>query len=160
MAEPALGQFVKTLMLDDLMPVLEVPAGFDLQAYQQQLVERFSNPCLGHRCQQIAMDGSEKIAQRWLATLQAKPDSLSLNKAISIWCYFILCTDHAIEDPRRERLLAQRLSTAPLPERITEILDCARINRASVTQFSDTLATIQLQVETIAEHGVRQLLTQ
>ena len=45
------------------------PIDFDLAHYQAQLVERFANPGLQHRTWQIAMDGSQKIPQRWLGTL-------------------------------------------------------------------------------------------
>ena len=51
--------------------------------------ERFKNPCLRHPCQQIAMDGSEKIQQRWLPVLapaprdQAKPECRSWPSALA-----------------------------------------------------------------------------
>lgn len=47
------------------------PANFDLSAYQQQLRERFANPGLQHKTWQIAMDGSQKIPQRWLNSVRA-----------------------------------------------------------------------------------------
>jgi fructuronate reductase len=56
-------------MTHELMPVLDVPEGFDLAQYRDQLLARFANPCLHHRCAQIAMHGTEKIPQRWLQTL-------------------------------------------------------------------------------------------
>ena len=46
------------------------PAGFDIEAYKQQLRERFSNKALKHRTWQIAMDGSQKLPQRLLETLR------------------------------------------------------------------------------------------
>jgi fructuronate reductase len=49
---------------------LVAPQNFDLIEYQQQLIERFSNPGLQHRTGQIAMDGSQKIPQRWLNSLR------------------------------------------------------------------------------------------
>ena len=45
--------------------------GQDLSAYADALPVRFANPALNHRLIQIAMDGSQKIPQRWLETLAA-----------------------------------------------------------------------------------------
>jgi fructuronate reductase len=42
----------------------------DLAAYQDALVQRFGNPALPHRTRQIAMDGSQKLPQRLLATVR------------------------------------------------------------------------------------------
>jgi fructuronate reductase len=44
-------------------------AGQDLDAYADALLLRFANPALKHRLAQIAMDGSQKIPQRWFAGL-------------------------------------------------------------------------------------------
>lgn len=44
--------------------------GLDLPAYIDSLVDRFANPAMEHRVQQIAMDGSQKIPERWLAPLR------------------------------------------------------------------------------------------
>lgn len=49
---------------------LSMPEGFSVEAYQEQLIERFANPGLQHRTWQIAMDGSQKVPQRWLNTLR------------------------------------------------------------------------------------------
>ncbi|HMW48735.1 MAG TPA: mannitol dehydrogenase family protein, partial [Cellvibrionaceae bacterium] len=49
---------------------LQAPEHFDLAAYQAQLIQRFQNPGLQHRTAQIAMDGSQKIPQRWLNSLR------------------------------------------------------------------------------------------
>ena len=65
---PFLGT-VRALMTDDVAPTLDVPDGFDLSAYQQQLLDRFANPALCHRTLQIAMDGSQKLPPRLLGTI-------------------------------------------------------------------------------------------
>ena len=45
---------------------LEPLAGMDYDVYRGQLMERFRNPSLAHETYQIAMDGTEKLAQRLL----------------------------------------------------------------------------------------------
>ncbi|MEP6943775.1 MAG: mannitol dehydrogenase family protein, partial [Betaproteobacteria bacterium] len=66
---------------DEVAPTLVVPAGADLGAYQKSLLERFKNPALPHRTQQIAMDGSQKLPQRLLATVR---DNLAAGRPIDL----------------------------------------------------------------------------
>ena len=66
-------EFVKLLramMAEEIAPTLQMPAGVELTAYQAALLVRFSNPALKHRTWQIAMDGSQKLPQRLLGTIQ------------------------------------------------------------------------------------------
>lgn len=55
--------FVRHLW-SELAPTLRGSADLDLGDYQQMLLRRFANPALGHRLDQIAADGSQKIPQR------------------------------------------------------------------------------------------------
>ena len=71
-ADGDLAQLVRRLMRDEVAPTLDVPDGFDLAAYQEQLLERFANPALRHRTAQIAMDGSQKLPQRLLDTVRER----------------------------------------------------------------------------------------
>jgi fructuronate reductase len=65
-ADPSFERAVRALMRE-AEATLDPINGVDFAAYQQQLIERFGNPANGHRCAQIAMDGSQKIPQRWVA---------------------------------------------------------------------------------------------
>ena len=51
------------------------------RAYQDALVQRFGNPALPHRTQQIAMDGSQKLPQRLLGTVR---DNLAAGRPIDL----------------------------------------------------------------------------
>ena len=70
-ADPAFEAAVRALLREAETTLDPVP-GTDLAAYQTQLIERFGNPANGHRCAQIAMDGSQKIPQRWLAVARER----------------------------------------------------------------------------------------
>ncbi|MGI9278674.1 MAG: mannitol dehydrogenase family protein [Endozoicomonas sp.] len=60
----------RRLLYEDVMVSLNMPEGVDLHAYADQLLSRFSNTCLKHKTSQVAMDGSQKIPQRWLNTVR------------------------------------------------------------------------------------------
>ncbi|MDK2760173.1 MAG: mannitol dehydrogenase family protein [Sphingopyxis sp.] len=106
-ADPAIRPAIERLMLDEAAPTIDVAPGQDLRAYAAALLGRFANPALHHRLIQIAMDGSQKIPQRWLETLawhQARGSRCpSLEAAIAAWIAF-LQSDHRIDDPLADRL--------------------------------------------------------
>ena len=84
---------LQKLMAVDVAPTLAVPDGFDLDAYQDELLERFANPALRHRTIQIAMDGSQKLPMRLLGTIRdrrragAEPVMASLG--VAAWMRFV-----------------------------------------------------------------------
>ena len=65
-----LRELARRLMIDEAAPTVVTAPGQDLHSYAGQLLERFANPALEHRLAQIAMDGTEKLPQRWLDTLR------------------------------------------------------------------------------------------
>ena len=69
MTDDRFAAFARSVM-EDAAPTLAMPAGTDLAAYSASLLQRFANPALHHRTWQIAMDGSQKLPQRLLGTMQ------------------------------------------------------------------------------------------
>jgi len=63
-ADPELEVFVRRLLDDELIPT--VPADLDPHAYAERMLERFRNPRIEHRLEQIATGAEHKIAQRLL----------------------------------------------------------------------------------------------
>ena len=101
-ADPAIRPVIERLMRDEAAPTIDVAPGQDLAAYADALLVRFANPALNHRLIQIAMDGSQKIPQRWLETLVWHQERgrrcPSLEAAIAAWIAF-LRSDYPIDDP-------------------------------------------------------------
>jgi fructuronate reductase len=118
MAQPALVRFVDTMLRREVAPTVaaELP-GFDLDGYRAQLLQRFANPALAHRCAQIAMDGSQKLPQRLLGTLRdrlaagAPVDALAL--AVAAWCLHL--GGRAVDDPLAAALQALHAQALALP---------------------------------------------
>jgi fructuronate reductase len=115
----------------DAAPTLAMPEGTDLASYGASLLQRFSNPALHHRTWQIAMDGSQKLPQRLLATMQ---DRLRLGLpidahalAVAGWMRYVTGTDeqgHAIDvrDPLAAKLKAIAGSAGPVADRLAPAL--------------------------------------
>ena len=113
-ADPAIRPVIERLMRDEAAPTIDAAPGQDLAAYADALLERFANPALHHRLIQIAMDGSQKIPQRWLETLvwhqRRGARCPSLEAAINAWIAFLRSGDHPLEDPLADRLLTAAAS--------------------------------------------------
>jgi fructuronate reductase len=67
-ADPDLARYLAGLWAE-VRPAVPAPPGVDTRAYCDQLMARFANPTIRHKLLQIAMDGSQKLPQRWLKTL-------------------------------------------------------------------------------------------
>ncbi len=106
-ADPAIRPLIERLMRAEAAPTIAAAPGQDLVAYADALLDRFANPALHHRLIQIAMDGSQKIPQRWLETLawhQTRGQRCpSLEAAVAAWIAF-LRSDHPIDDPLADQL--------------------------------------------------------
>jgi fructuronate reductase len=70
--DPELEATVRALVDDDVLPTLTSPAGVELPAYRDSVLERFANPHTGHTTVQVAMDGSQKLPQRLLDTARSR----------------------------------------------------------------------------------------
>ncbi len=71
MNDAALAGFVDTMIRDDIIPMLPITPGLDLDAYRAAVLQRFRNPVIVHRLDQIAQDGSQKLPYRMGDTLVA-----------------------------------------------------------------------------------------
>jgi fructuronate reductase len=126
-----LRTLVQTLMATDVAPTLDVPGGFDLPAYQDQLLARFANPALRHRTIQIAMDGSQKLPMRLLGTIRdrrragAEPVVASLG--VAAWMRFVSARRSdggralTVDDPLAGEI-ADRLHGREDPEPVVDAL--------------------------------------
>ena len=111
-ADPLLRPLVDGLMREEAAPTIAAAPGQDLAAYADALIERFANPALNHKLIQIAMDGSQKIPQRWLATLAANQVTgrtcPAILTALAAWLRHVRGDNAkrwgAVDDPRAAEL--------------------------------------------------------
>ncbi len=118
-------------IMDDAAPTLTMPEGTDIEAYGASLLQRFSNPALHHRTWQIAMDGSQKLPQRLLATMQ---DRLRLGLpidthalAVAGWMRYVTARDEQgraidVRDPLAGELFGIAERAGPVAERLAPAL--------------------------------------
>jgi fructuronate reductase len=71
-ADLAYRRYVQALWRDEIIPVTPPPPAADLDVYAAALLSRYDNPAIRHLTWQIAMDGSQKLPQRLLATIRTR----------------------------------------------------------------------------------------
>jgi fructuronate reductase len=111
--DPNLRRFLERMMAEEIAPTLPEFPMRQLAAYGAQLVRRFENRAIRHRTWQIAMDGSQKLPQRLLGTIEDRLRSNAsvarLTLAVASWMRFLGGKDDrgqaiAVSDPRAEEL--------------------------------------------------------
>ncbi|MEL7182191.1 MAG: mannitol dehydrogenase family protein, partial [Pseudomonadota bacterium] len=126
MADPMSAAEVRTHMDAAAQTLPPVPK-IDLRTYADDLIDRFANPAIAHRCLQIAMDGSQKLPQRIFAPARVALDrSQALDPfALAIAAWVIFTKGHSLsgaplplDDP-----LAPLLRTATAAKDAAERLD-------------------------------------
>ena len=101
---------VARIMRDEAAPSVNAAPGQNLPQYADDLLVRFGNHALQHRLIQIAMDGSQKIPQRWLETLSfhqaAGRICPAILEALAAWIIHIRGDRNIVDDPMAEKFLA------------------------------------------------------
>src|SRR5438128_1036081 len=130
MTDDRFATFARGVM-EESAPTLSMPAGTDLAGYSAALLQRFANPALHHRTWQIAMDGSQKLPQRLLGTMQ---DRLRLGLpidthalAVAGWMRYVTARDENgrtidVRDPLAADLAAIAAKAGPVAERLAPAL--------------------------------------
>nr|WP_206066310.1 mannitol dehydrogenase family protein [Novosphingobium sp. ERN07] len=102
-ADPTLHHLAETLMRHDAAPTITPAPNQNLAAYADALIARFANPALNHRLSQIAMDGSQKIPQRWLETLAENAAQgrhcPAILDGIAAWIHHLTDANGTVDDP-------------------------------------------------------------
>jgi fructuronate reductase len=98
---------------------LDPVSGIDLAYYMDQLVERFANPAIAHRTQQIAMDGSQKLPQRLFQpavdALSSGDDAAEFAFATAVWIAYLKQAE-TVDDPRARELQKAAADASPADE--------------------------------------------
>lgn len=126
--DPALRALAEQLMRHEAAPTITPAPGQDLGAYADALIARFANPSLNHRLIQIAMDGSQKIPQRWLETLERNAANArtcpAIREGLHAWIHHLQGHNGPVDDPMANRLSRAASSPDPLKE-VVEVISNA-----------------------------------
>ena len=167
-SDPLLGTLVERMMAREVAPTLDVPNDVDIGAYSAQVLTRFRNPALPHRTQQIAMDGSQKVPQRLLATVRdrlgAGGSIEHLALAIASWICYASGTDGpggsiAVADPLANRFAAIAAHARGNASQLADgFLDLAAVFGGDLTRNPVFRRAVARDVGALMRDGVRRTL--
>lgn len=135
-SDPVFEGFLKHLWANEIAPSFSAPEGVDLGSYAAALLARYQNPAIRHRTWQIAMDGSQKLPQRILATLADNQRkgvrSKGLTLVIAAWMKYVSGRDLQgnsidVRDAMGERLAEVVSGSNDGMERVNALLELTEI---------------------------------
>lgn len=158
--------FVESLW-DEAQTTLSPPPELDVAAYRKELMARFDNPTLRHRTRQIAMDGSQKLPQRLLATIAARLaagqgiDALSL--AVAAWVRWQAGRDdlgeaHQVDDPLAGAIAACLADASTAEERVAAILTFDAVMPPALAASEEFRAALTRWLAILETQGARAAL--
>lgn len=167
MQQPEYVALIRHYMLNEAARTLNMPAGTDLAAYASQLILRFENNSLRHRTAQIAMDGSQKIPQRWLAgadILLARgelPQAVALG--VAAWIRYVAGVDEgdnaiAVSDPLAETLKELAGGLQNPPETVDRFMDLPMFHQTRPGRHAAFKALVVRYLEALVDRGARQVV--
>lgn len=153
--DPAFARYLAGLWRE-IAPAVPPPPGQDVIAYANALLARFRNTAIRHKLTQIAMDGSQKVPQRWLGSVrelkaQGKPQPHLIAAVAGFAAYYGRQGEAAfpVSDPMADRLRAAlaglKDKPAPALKRMLSIEAVFGADLSADTAFAD---------QVIAAHGV------
>lgn len=167
MADPVFKQAAYALMMNEQAPTLDVLQGYDIAAYADELIARFSNTALRHKTTQIAADGSQKLPQRLLNAVRkhletGRPWPLT---ALSIAGWMRYCRGVSqtgaplpLNDPLADRIRA--LASGPDgDDLVLNMLSLTEVFAPDLPADPEFVATVTAANSALKQKGVATTLT-
>jgi mannitol-1-phosphate/altronate dehydrogenase len=113
MADPLFRTLMQRQMREDVAPLLPPVPGIDLDAYQETLVERFSNPKIADQLGRVCLDGSAKVPKFVIPALRDALDAGRPHRWLTVtlagWLRYLNGIDDAgqaiaLQEPRLAEL--------------------------------------------------------
>ena len=155
------ARFVETLW-NEAQTTLSPPPELDIVTYRRELMARFANSALQHRTRQIAMDGSQKLPQRLLATISARTESglasPTLSLAVAAWMRWQGGIDDAgnsfvVDDPMADRTSTSLAGCKSAEERVAALLALEAIFPAALAADADFRAALVGWLQVLEQDG-------
>ncbi|GAB2568498.1 mannitol dehydrogenase [Paractinoplanes abujensis] len=128
---PGMREVVRQYIACDVAPSFEPPPGVDTIAYGEEVLTRFENPAIEYQTVQVAMDGSQKMPQRVLQTVQDRLAAGHVPRwgalVVAAWMRFVQgSTDDGralpLNDPLADRIRAHLAAAPSTPDGVADAL--------------------------------------
>jgi fructuronate reductase len=158
---PEMRYFVQLLWKDaraSLAPELQS----QVSEYLVALEARFANPALGHRLEQIAMDGSLKVPLRFLDTLRdcvaGELPFEAILLAVAAWIRWLSCYDEAgqvfeLKDPMSASLIELAGARASASVRVQQLMQFEPVFGLDLRHYPELVARLIRYLELLETKG-------
>jgi fructuronate reductase len=152
------------LMMNEQAPTLHVQ-GVDLAAYADSLLQRYRNTGIKHRTWQIAMDGTLKLPQRMLDSINFHLDRGSdfdcLALGVAAWMRYVSGKDDAgqsieVSDPSVERLKQLVADSEDGQPRVQALLSLQHVFGDRLPQESRFVNAVTAAYLSLRDDGAKQ----
>ena len=168
LAIPGLRPAMLRYIAEDVAPSFEPPEGVDTIAYGDEVLSRFANPAIDYRTVQVATDGSQKLPQRVLHTVQARRAAGAVPRwgalVVAAWMRYVQgAADDGrplpLNDPLAERIRA-RLAAAPAtPAGVVDaLLGLDTVFAPELAADEELRALLVAWLTALEKHGVEATL--
>jgi len=114
--DPVLGEIIERQIYDEVIPGLETTRGLDLHFYADAVLQRFENPAIDHRLDQIAWDGSQKIPVRLMGTIA---ENIAAGRGIDYLSYGVAAWLRFLHRSARDQINI----TDPISQQLLEVAE-------------------------------------
>jgi len=164
LSDDSVAAFIRHLMKKEVLSTLSVPDGFDIAEYIGSILARFRNASMPYRTAQVAMDGSQKLPQRLIASAIDRMDAgqsvSAISLAIAAWIRYVSGEDEhglrrVLDDPMGYQLANLPSSTTNSASDVVDaalgLADIFEPRAASSSVFRNSLVA---SLESIVHNGV------
>jgi len=159
---PPILEFVVRMLRETILPVTDIPEGFEGSDYIIDVIQRFQNSALPYSAQQVNTDSSQKINLRWFPTiddaLKTCNDTRLMSFMIAAWVIYIekALEDDELSDPLHAELVKihQNGST-----NIGQFLKAIGADKFSFMDSSSFMADVTHAYETLSDNDISIAIT-
>ncbi|NDL63342.1 mannitol dehydrogenase family protein [Acerihabitans arboris] len=154
----------RKLMINEQAPTLRA-LDVDLEAYADSLLQRYRNTALKHRTWQIAMDGTQKLPQRWLDSIRwhlSHGDSFDyLALGVAGWMRFVGGVDELgnpieVSDPLLDQLRQRVAQSGQGAERVHALLSLQAVFGDDLPDSPRFIERVLQAYRALLTHGARK----
>ncbi|WP_417527794.1 mannitol dehydrogenase family protein [Marinomonas shanghaiensis] len=170
-ADEKFASLIRHYMGFEAAPTLDLPQEVQVQTYIDSLVSRFANDSLQHQLSQIAMDGSQKIPQRWLNGAEERlandvkqGDLNATALGVAAWLFYVHGEDlegnqYKVDDPMAQTLSELHDRFADPESLVREALKLNDIFSTTLSQSEMFSRAVLNAYQTIISSGVTDCLS-
>ncbi|NVK73315.1 MAG: mannitol dehydrogenase family protein [Oceanospirillaceae bacterium] len=169
-ADEKFAALIRHYMSVEAAPTLDLPEEVKVREYIESLISRFANDSLQHQLSQIAMDGSQKIPQRWLngaeERLSSEEESVlsATTLGVAAWLFYVRGEDlegnkHKVDDPMAQALHELHDRCSDSESLIHEALKQKDIFSKTLSQNESFSLAVLEAYQTLISSGVAECLS-